>query len=229
MIHKPLMMLVGRVSERWRDRLLTALTVLIALDLFIVVPLGATHAITVFPFSISIFLLLVAGLLIVSQSLVPAVGALVALALLSSALVLRRGGHKTLDDCLEASGWLLIGFVLIWVVGRAVFGAGRITYHRVIGAILLYLTIGIVFVALYTLVGALAPGSFEGISVHDRVSLPPDLVYFSFTTLTTLGYGDILPVHPFARSLSNLEAIVGQLYPATLLARLVSLETGSPQ
>jgi hypothetical protein len=160
---------------------------------------------------------------------VPAVGALVALALLSSALVLRRGGHKTLDDCLEASGWLLIGFVLIWVVGRAVFGAGRITYHRVIGAILLYLTIGIVFVALYTLVGALAPGSFEGISVHDRVSLPPDLVYFSFTTLTTLGYGDILPVHPFARSLSNLEAIVGQLYPATLLARLVSLETGSPR
>ena len=228
MIHEPLMRIVGRVSEHWRDRVLTALTLLIALDLFVVVPLGATHAITVLPFSIAIVLLLVVGLLIVSQSIVPVVGVLAALVLLSAALVLRaRGGHVTLDACLEASGWLLIGFVLIWVVAHAVFGPGKITYHRVIGAILLYLTIGIVFVALYTLVGALAPGSFTGISVHDRVSLPPDLVYFSFTTLTTVGYGDIVPVHPFARSLSNLEAILGQLYPATLLARMVSLELGS--
>jgi hypothetical protein len=228
MIHEPLMMLVGRVSKHWRDRILTALTLLIALDLFVVVPLGATHAITVLPFSISLVLLLVIGLLIVSQSMVPVVGVLAALVLLSASQVLRaRGGHKTLDDCLEASGWLLVGFVLIWVVARAVFGPGKITYHRVIGAILLYLTIGIVFVALYTLVGALAPGSFTGILVHDRVSLPPDLVYFSFTTLTTVGYGDVVPVHPFARSLSNLEAIFGQLYPATLLARMVSLEIGS--
>jgi hypothetical protein len=228
MIHEPLMRIVGRVSEHWRDRVLTALTLLIALDLFVVVPLGATHAITVLPFSISIVLLLVVGLLVVSQSIVPVVGVLAALVLLSAALVLRaRGGYETLDACLEAGGWLLIGFVLIWVVARAVFGPGKITYHRVVGAILLYLTIGIVFVALYTLVGALAPGSFTGISVHDRVSLPPDLVYFSFTTLTTVGYGDVVPVHPFARSLSNLEAILGQLYPATLLARMVSLELGS--
>ena len=59
--------------------------------------------------------------------------------------------------------------------------------------------------------------------VTAHVSLPSDLVYFSFTTLTTLGYGDIMPVHPIARSLSNIEAIIGQVYPATLLARLVSL------
>ncbi|MEI6200878.1 MAG: potassium channel family protein, partial [Enhydrobacter sp.] len=73
----------------------------------------------------------------------------------------------------------------------------------------------------------LAPGSFSGLTVADRVSLPADLVYFSFATLTTVGYGDIVPVHPFARSLSNLEAILGQLYPATLLARMVSLHVGS--
>jgi hypothetical protein len=51
-----------------------------------------------------------------------------------------------------------------------------------------------------------------------------NLIYFSFVTLTTVGYGDILPIHPVARSLCNLESIIGQLYPATLLARLVSLE-----
>ena len=50
------------------------------------------------------------------------------------------------------------------------------------------------------------------------------LLYFSFSTLTTVGYGDITPLHPMARDIANLEAVIGQLYPATLLARLVSLE-----
>ena len=49
-----------------------------------------------------------------------------------------------------------------------------------------------------------------------------ELVYFSLTTLTSTGYGDILPVHPAARSLANLEAVIGQLYLAILVARLVS-------
>jgi hypothetical protein len=53
------------------------------------------------------------------------------------------------------------------------------------------------------------------------------LIYFSFATLTTVGYGDIVPVDPFARSLANMESIIGQLYPATLLARLVTLELES--
>jgi hypothetical protein len=104
---------------------------------------------------------------------------------------------------LEATGWLLIGFVIIRVIAQAVFGSGRITNHRVIGAVLLYLTIGVVFVALYTLVDALAPGSFTGLKARDQVSLPPDLVYFSFTTLTTVGFGDVVPVHPFASSLCH--------------------------
>jgi hypothetical protein len=50
------------------------------------------------------------------------------------------------------------------------------------------------------------------------------LFYFSIVTLTSTGYGDIFPVHPVARSLCNLETILGELYPATLLARLVTLE-----
>ena len=54
--------------------------------------------------------------------------------------------------------------------------------------------------------------------------LTANLIYFSFVTLTSTGYGDIVPMHPIARSLANLEAIIGQLYPATLLARLVTLE-----
>jgi len=57
----------------------------------------------------------------------------------------------------------------------------------------------------------------------------PSLVYFSFVTLTTVGYGDITPVHPIVRSLSNLEALVGQLYPAILIGRLVAMELSARQ
>lgn len=217
-----------RAHERWRDRILTGLTMLMALHLFVVAPLGALHAFDLRPLSIVVSLLLAAALVVLSRSIVPVAGVVAAFGLFCTTLILRAsGGYTTLDVCLEATAWLLVGLVIIWVVVRAVFEAGRITYHRVIGAVLLYLTIGFVFVALFTLVGALSPGSFSGLTVTDRLFIPSDLVYFSFTTLTTVGYGDIAPVHPFARSLTNVEAVIGQLYPATLLARLVSLEVGS--
>jgi hypothetical protein len=228
MMPKSLTMRLERAHEHWRDRILTGLTVLMALHLFVLAPLGAIHALNLRPVGLVVVTVLAGALVVLSQSVVPAAGIVAAIGLLGATLILRAsGGHATLDICFEATGWLLVGLVIIWVVARAVFAAGRITYHRVIGAVLLYLTIGFVFVALFTLVGALSPGSFSGLSVIDRVSLPSDLVYFSFTTLTTAGFGDIVPVQPFARSLCNVEAIIGQLYPATLLARLVSLQLGS--
>jgi len=223
MFPKALADFLDRIHEAWRDRVLTGLTLLMVAHLFIVTPIE-TRAAHLEPIGAVFVALLAVGLLILSRSLVPVLGIIAVVGLLAAAVVLRlHGGHTVIDVCLQASAWLLIALVIIWAVARAVFEPGRITYHRVVGAILLYVTIGLVFVALYTLVGAISPDAFNGLSVAARVSLPSDLVYFSFTTLTTLGYGDIVPVHPVARSLSNIEAIVGQLYPATLLARLVSL------
>ncbi|MGZ5877370.1 MAG: ion channel [Bradyrhizobium sp.] len=129
-----------------------------------------------------------------------------------------------LDVNLFAGAWLILGVTLAAVIAPAVFASGRVTYHHVIGAVLLYLTIAVTFVALFTFVGSLAPKAFSGLSLEDSPALASDLIYFSFATLTTTGYGDIVPVHPVARSLCNLESIFGQLYPATLLARLVTLE-----
>lgn len=218
------MMLFARVDDPWRDRIITGLALLMAIQLFVIVPLGATTT-GIMPLSIASVLLILTGLLVLARSLLPAVCLFTALLMLTASQILHlRGGNLALDASLEAVGWLILGAMLFWVVARAVFGPGRITYHRVVGAILLYLAIGLVFVSLFTLVGALAPEAFSNLSIHDRISLPADLVYFSFSTLTSVGYGDIVPMHPFARSLTNLEAIVGQLYPATLLARLVSLQ-----
>ncbi len=89
---------------------------------------------------------------------------------------------------------------------------------------MLYLTIGVTFVALYTFLGLLIPDAFSGMSFKDTPTLASTLIYFSFGTLTTAGAGDITPLHPIARSLTNVEAMIGQLYPATLLARIVTLE-----
>ena len=71
----------------------------------------------------------------------------------------------------------------------------------------------------------MSPNAFSGLPPLGKdFGSGAALLYFSFTTLTTLGFGDILPLHPLARNIVNLEAIIGQPYPATLLARLVSLE-----
>jgi len=84
--------------------------------------------------------------------------------------------------------------------------------------------IALAFVSLFTLVELRVPNAFSGLVLEDNRKMASNLLYFSFVTLTSTGYGDIFPVHPIARSLCNLETIIGQLYPATLLARLVTLE-----
>jgi hypothetical protein len=113
------------------------------------------------------------------------------------------------------------------VIGRAAFGPGRVTWHRIQGAVALYLVLGLLFAHLYSVLNALVPEAFanvpRGLNAH-AVFYRGHLLYFSFVTLTSTGYGDIVPLHPVARSLANLEAVIGQLFPATLLARLVSLE-----
>ena len=98
--------------------------------------------------------------------------------------------------------------------------SGPVTFHRINGAVAAYLLLGIIWAHAYALVALLAPGAFAGpVSPSDG---PHAFFYFSFVTLTTLGYGDVLPVHAAARSLAALEAVTGPLYLAILIARLVS-------
>jgi hypothetical protein len=123
-----------------------------------------------------------------------------------------------------AAAWLIIAITVGTIVARAVFRRGRVTYHRIVGAVLLYLLVAVGFASLFAFVGLSIPDAFKGVAFEDNAALASELFYLSFVTLTTTGFGDIVPVHPLARSLCNIEAIVGQLYPATLLARLVTLE-----
>jgi len=104
----------------------------------------------------------------------------------------------------------------------------RVTLDTILGAICVYVLIGFSFGIIYHLVELHSPGSFQA---HDEIALGGGALrvrtalfeYFSFVTLSTLGYGDITPVRPLARSLTMFEAMIGQFYIAIIVARLVAL------
>jgi CDP-diglyceride synthetase len=132
--------------------------------------------------------------------------------------ILPTGLHPSVRDLVTVCAFLVLGVA----VGINVFGSGNSLRDRIFGAIVLYLLIGLVWAFVYAVVDLFSPRSFAGRS--DTSPDPADWVYFSFVTLTTVGYGDITPVSRVVRALSILEALVGQLYPAVIIARLVSLE-----
>ncbi len=119
---------------------------------------------------------------------------------------------------------VLIFFFLscIIAVHDVLFG-GAIDINRLIGAGCIYLLSGSIWGIVYFLLSLIAPASFAGTIGETWSEQLNELTYHSFVTLTTLGYGDVTPVEPVARTLSYLEAILGQLYLTVLVAALVGM------
>ena len=214
-------------SERI-DWLLTVLTGVLILLIFVVAPLQAIGISAFHLFAICLLLAIIGGMVIISNS--PTALILMSIALVANLAVffLRLYYPVPFHLHILAGAWLIIAGTLGIVVTQAVFRGGRVTYHRIVGAVLLYLLIAVAFATLFTFVGLSHQEAIKGITFDDDQSLASALFYMSFVTLTSTGYGDIIPVHPLARSLCNIESVVGQLYPATLLARLVTLEMRDP-
>ncbi len=105
----------------------------------------------------------------------------------------------------------------------------EVTADTLYGAVCVYLLLGILWATVYLFIDYLTPEPlFMGSAVTSGESVyAKDLLYYSYTTLTTLGYGDITSVSPEARIISVLEAIIGQLYIAFLVARFVSIYTAN--
>jgi len=209
-----------------RDWLLTLLTAVFTLMIFVFAPLQAAGIFLFQTFAIAGLLAIIGGALIISRS--PIALGLMSIAFVANFVVFfcRLYYPWPYNLHLLTGAWLVISVTLAIVVAQAVFGGGRVTYHRVVGAILLYLLIAVAFATLFAFAGLSFPAAFKGIAFEDDAALASSVFYLSFVTLTSTGYGDIVPVHPLARSLCNIEAVIGQLYPATILARLVTLELG---
>ena len=130
---------------------------------------------------------------------------------------------------LWGDGCTLAAIVVIAMVllRQVLIREGPVTHWRIQGAIAVYLLFGMGYSHAYHLAELFNPGSFS--SSIGPMSNISDWAYYSFVTLTTVGYGDITAVRPVARSLSIGEALTGQLYLAVLVARLVAMEVVSWQ
>jgi voltage-gated potassium channel len=129
-------------------------------------------------------------------------------------------------DCL---GLGLLGFTTLFMV-NTLMHTQKVSRDTVVGGVCVYLLIGLCFVIAYLLVSDLIPGSLQehGVPLErpgmdgDANGFSATILYFSFVTLTTLGYGDIVPTNEIARMLVSMESIVGQLFLAIFIARLIA-------
>lgn len=126
---------------------------------------------------------------------------------------------------------LFLGYTIV-VVLRFLFQSEQVTANAIFASLCIYLMLGTLWAFLYALVEALVPGSFNYAAHEMQLNAPLDVggtqtiftFYFSFVTMTTLGYGDIVPISSSAKMLTVVQAVTGQLYLTVLVARLVGLQ-----
>jgi voltage-gated potassium channel len=116
-----------------------------------------------------------------------------------------------------------------WLAGKQVLFSGPIDGNKIVGAICIYLLMGLIWALLYLSLAQAIPGAFNGLEQLVWYDNFADVAYFSYVTLTTLGYGDITPVSPVARFLVYMEAIVGLFYMAILVASLIGVRVSALQ
>jgi Ion channel len=208
---------------RYREPALTVLVVLDAIYLFVTGPLQQMGLMPAIGNGAIQIMIVTVVFVVCSGSRLAEVIVGLTTVLNIVATMLRQVSPSDLTVGLDIATRILFLLTVIVVVGRAVFSAGDVTHHRIQGAIAIYLNIAVLFAFSYRAIAELVPGSFLVRGVPDELDIG-GFVYFSFTTMTTAGYGDITPLHPIARSVANLEGVIGQLFPATLLARIVTLE-----
>jgi hypothetical protein len=128
---------------------------------------------------------------------------------------------RSWDTALKVAGMA----ILVVMTLKQTFLPGPVSVHRVMGGVAAYLLIGVTWAFGYKLLIEEVPDAIHFQSSFAAISTgaPARLLYFSFATLTTLSYGDAYPVHRVARSLAIAEALIGQLYPAILIATLVGM------
>lgn len=196
--------------------------ILVAIEVFVIPSLLAVGAVSRIHLSVVSSLTLVAGVIAVSERLPTAViaGSLSAIAFAGRLVFLYdpSRGTQLVDSWLS----MLVTGLFVGLVLTYVFGKERSTLHRMVGAVAAYLLLAVVWGRAYDILRVMRPGALTFLGGSGDYD---DVLYFSFATLTTLGYGT--PVGPFARALVTMEALVGQLYPAILIARLVSLPSST--
>ncbi len=213
------------MSEFWSGDLgLTLVSMSLIILIFIVFPLRDAGMPGRIFLDFMILTLMIFGALAVNQSRLST--AIVVVVVASAVVVLLAGRFHPTPLIRQIGSVLVTASLLLYmrIVLLVMFRAGPVTWSRIQGGVSAYLLIGLAWGSAFELLEDLHPGSFHFVYPPvDIDQLTAKLTYFSFSTLTTVGFGDITPIAPFARSLAIAEAIVGQLFPAILIGALVAM------
>lgn len=136
--------------------------------------------------------------------------------------ILALAGTGIFFSYLSLCSYIIFLMLTISLAIRQVVRSGPINANRVIGVICIYLLLGLVWSLIYVLINMFIPDSFSIQIGGSPFEQAQPFLYYSFVTLTTLGYGDISPLGETARAMSTIEAILGQFYIAILVAGAVA-------
>ena len=213
--------ILKRLNKFWDEtQSFTFLLSVLVVYIFVIIPIVDKRLTEVVLFFIFYFLLLSGGIPFLIRNKRSGIIFLLIVSpivLLFSEILLKSAWITVCSDLFLVLYCISLGTIIM----IKTFSRGHITAHRVLGSIICYLLTGLIFAMLYHSIYLLNGNvAFKGLGTCFRT----EFMYFSFSTLTTAGYGDITAVDNYARSMSNLESLIGQLYPAILIARLISME-----
>lgn len=165
-------------------------------------------------------IVMLAAFVAVGADWIAGIGMLIAVTAMALSEVLRSDAAITVEFALRM---LFIAYVIVALTREILRQGDAVTLDTIAGAACVYMLMGVIWANAYMLLEHLRPGSFI---IPDDWRLPgdqvgPALVFFSYVTLTTVGYGDIRTAGPAAAGMAVVEAIVGQLFLAVTIARLV--------
>ena len=202
---------------------LSGMLILLFVMQFVIVPVFGSYSSFMVIINIFLMLFIIAGIIALSKSSKKTVFLIIIpflFVIVNWIVIIEKSPFLLLADVILtiATFGLLIGLVLV-----KVFEPGPITAYRVIGSIVVYMLLAHLWSVIYLFIYQNVPDSFQiTLPAFESNTLEANFMYFSYITITTTGFGEIVPLHPFARALVQVEALVGVLYPVILIGRLVS-------
>lgn len=132
--------------------------------------------------------------------------------------------NRTVSETMNNTLWIVLTFYVGLMIFQDIMKTKRISNNEIYGAISVYLLMGVFFGIIYQIVLVFDPNAFHfnPTNFKNRTPSDGDLFYYSLITLSTVGYGDVSPVAPIARSISMIEAVLGVMYVATMIARFIA-------
>jgi hypothetical protein len=213
------------MSEFWSGDIgLTLVSLSLGILIFVIFPLRQAGLAGRFFIDCVMVTLMVSGALVMNQSRIVTVITIAIVFLAAGVLWVSRVIPSPSLHELSSVLSVITELLYVRIVLLVMFRQGPVSWSRIQGGVCAYLLVGMAWASAFDLVEQIHPGAFHFVAEPaDMDQLFSKLIYFSFATLTTVGFGDVLPVYPLARSLAIAEAIVGQLFPAMLIGALVAM------